>query len=287
MQPHRIDSYARRGLVFDVTDSGPLDGPVVVLLHGFPSNRGGWAAVAAELNAAGVRTVAPDQRGYSPGASPPRRRDYRAELVVDDAIALIGALGAEPVHAVGHDWGGFVVWQLRDTAAELLSGATVLSTPHPRAMLRSLVSSAQLARSAYIGFFQLPGIPERVLLPRMARLLRASGLPDDIADDYAAFMARPGRLRTALNWYRGMWLPPRRTAPSVASGPPTTFLWGARDPFLGRRAARLTGRFAGPGYRFVELDADHWLPETHAAVVARRILADLAVKPGMAVKRVG
>jgi len=84
-----------------------------------------------------------------------------------------------------------------------------------------------------------------------------------------------------------MWLPPRRAAPSVASGPPTTFLWGARDPFLGRRAARLTGRFAGPGYRFVEVDADHWLPETHAAVVARRILADLAVKPGMAVKRVG
>ena len=54
-----------------------------------------------------------------------------------------------------------------------------------------------------------------------------------------------------------------------------------------QNAARLTGRFAGPGYRFVEVDADHWLPETHAAVVARRILADLAVKPGMAVKRVG
>jgi pimeloyl-ACP methyl ester carboxylesterase len=287
MQRHRVDSYARRDLVFDVTDSGPLDGPVVVLLHGFPSNRGGWAAVAAELNAAGVRTVAPDQRGYSPAAAPQRRRDYRATLVVDDTIALIGALGVGPVHVVGHDWGGFVVWALRDAATELLSGATVLSTPHPRAMLRSLLSSAQLARSAYIGFFQLPTIPERVLLPRLARLLRASGLPGGTADDYAEFMARPGRLRTALNWYRGMWLPPRQSAPSVASGPPTTFLWGARDPFLGRRAAMLTRRFAGPGYRFVELDADHWLPETHAAIVARQILADLGAKPGPAVKRAG
>ena len=276
MDEHRIASHTRGRLTFDVTDTGPLDGPVVLLLHGFPANRAAWHAVSARLNAAGVRTLAPDQRGYSPGAAPLRRRDYRAALVLDDAISLIGALGGRRVHVVGHDWGGFVAWGLRDAAPELLGGVTVLSTPHPRAMLRAVLSSAQLLRSAYIGFFQLPAVPERVLLPRLARLLRASGLPGDTADDYARFMARPTRLRTALTWYRGMWLPPRRAAEAVASVPPTTYVWGNRDQALGRRAAELTGRYAGGDYRFVEVDADHWLPETRAELVAGQILDDLA-----------
>jgi pimeloyl-ACP methyl ester carboxylesterase len=275
MEPRRITLYSRGKLVFDVSDTGPLDGPVVLLLHGFPSNRGGWSAVSAELNAAGVRTVAPDQRGYSPGAAPPKRRDYRAHLIIDDAIALIGRVGRGPVHVVGHDWGGFVAWGLLAGAPELLTGATVLSTPHPKAMLRSVFSSAQLARSAYIGFFQLPAIPERVILPRLPELLRASGLPAPVADDYAAFMARPGTLRAALNWYRGMWLPAPRGAAAATSARPTTYVWGNRDQALGRRAAQLTERFAGPRYRFVELDADHWLPETRADVVARQVIADL------------
>ena len=278
MDEHRIEAHTRGRLTFDVTDTGPLDGPVVLLLHGFPANRAAWHAVSAHLNAAGIRTLAPDQRGYSPGAAPLRRRDYRAALVLDDAISLIGALGGRRVHVVGHDWGGFVAWGLRDAAPELLGGVTVLSTPHPRAMLRSALSSAQLLRSAYIGFFQLPVVPERVLLPRLARLLRASGLPGDTADDYARFMARPTRLRTALNWYRGMWLPPRRAAEAVASVPPTTYVWGNRDQALGRRAAELTGRYAGGDYRFVEIDADHWLPETRAQLVAGQILDDLAAE---------
>ena len=276
MDEHRIESHTRGRLTFDVTDTGPLDGPVVLLLHGFPANRAAWHAVSVHLNAAGVRTLAPDQRGYSPGAAPLRRRDYRAALILDDAISLIGALGGRRVHVVGHDWGGFVAWGLRDAAPELLGGVTVLSTPHPRAMLRAVLSSAQLLRSAYIGFFQLPAVPERVLLPRLARLLRASGLPGDTADDYARFMARPTRLRTALNWYRGMWLPPRRAAEAAASVPPTTYVWGNRDQALGRRAAELTGRYAGGDYRFVEVDADHWLPETRAELVAGQILDDLA-----------
>ena len=278
MDEHRIASHTRGRLTFDVTDTGPLDGPVVLLLHGFPANRAAWHAVSARLNAAGVRTLAPDQRGYSPGAAPLRRRDYRAALVLDDAISLIGALGGRRVHVVGHDWGGFVAWGLRDAVPELLGGVTVLSTPHPRAMLRAVLSSAQLLRSAYIGFFQLPAVPERVLLPRLARLLRASGLPGDTADDYARFMARPTRLRTALNWYRGMWLPPRRAAAAAASAPPTTYVWGNRDQALGRRAAELTRRYAGGDYRFVEIDADHWLPETRAQLVSGQILDDLAAE---------
>jgi pimeloyl-ACP methyl ester carboxylesterase len=282
--PRRINTYSRDGLTFDVTDTGPVEGPVVVLLHGFPANRGCWAEVAAILNAAGVRTVAPDQRGYSSGASPSRRRDYRAALVTSDAIALIGALGSRPVHLVGHDWGGFVAWQLRATAPELLTRVTVLSTPHPAAMGRSMASSAQLLRSAYIGFFQLPVVPERLLAPRLSALLRSSGLPSGFADDYARFLSRPGALRSALNWYRGMWLPPRDRAAVAASATPTTYVWGGRDPFLGRRAAELTARYARARYRFVEVDGDHWLPEKLPERVAAEILAPSPSSPAGSVR---
>jgi pimeloyl-ACP methyl ester carboxylesterase len=275
---HRVETFSRDGLVFDVTDTGPLDGPVAVLLHGFPAHRGCWRAVAERLNAEGVRTVAPDQRGYSPGARPLRRVDYRQSALLDDAVALITAVGAPRVHVVGHDWGGFVAWRLRAAVPHLLSGVTVLSTPHPRAMVRSLVSSAQLARSGYIGLFQVPAVPERVLLPRLDELLRASGLPAEHAADYARFHSAPGALTGALAWYRGSWLPDRRRPSDHATSTPTTYVWGSGDQALGRRAAELTARYGGPDYSFVETRGGHWLPETRADEVAGAVLEAIAAR---------
>src|SRR5918999_2673872 len=97
----RIRSLSRVGLTFDVFDEGPLDGEVVVLLHGFPERSTTWRYVAPLLHQRGFRTVAMDQRGYSPGARPKRRRDYRMGVLADDAAALIERVGA-PVHLAGH-----------------------------------------------------------------------------------------------------------------------------------------------------------------------------------------
>ena len=105
----RITSYARDGWVFDVRDTGPLDGDPVVLLHGFPERASSWDAVAAQLHEAGLRTLAPDQRGYSPRARPRTRWGYRATELVADVAALVDVVG-RPVHLVGHDWGAFVAW---------------------------------------------------------------------------------------------------------------------------------------------------------------------------------
>ncbi|MCR2792414.1 alpha/beta fold hydrolase [Microbacterium sp. zg.Y625] len=275
MPQTRLHDFRRGSLRFDVSDTGPLDGPVVVLLHGFPGSRRTWDAVTPLLAAGGARVVAFDQRGYSPGARPRRRRDYRAVDVVGDVTALLDALEVERVHLVGHDWGGFVAWRMAAASPHRLSGVTVLSTPHPRAMLRSLVSSAQALRSLYIGFFQLPWLPEALLRPRLARLLVASGLPIDLAQEYQRFLSGPQALRGALNWYRGMWLPDRRrrrTAPDAISVD-TTYIWGNGDQALGRRAAELTGRYVGAEYRFVELDENHWLPERAAPRVAQEVLS--------------
>lgn len=105
-----MDTYTHNGLTLDVRDAGPADGPVVVLLHSFPQYNGSWDAVIDRLTERGYRCLAPNQRGYSPGARPLRRRDYRIPELVGDVQALIDASGAQQVHLVGHDWGAAVAW---------------------------------------------------------------------------------------------------------------------------------------------------------------------------------
>src|SRR3954471_2509886 len=105
-----MHQFTRSGFTFDVSDDGPADAPVIVLLHGFPENRTSWAALTPLLLEAGFRVLAPDQRGYSPGARPTSRRSYAMPELVADALALVDAAGAQRVHVVGHDWGGGVAW---------------------------------------------------------------------------------------------------------------------------------------------------------------------------------
>jgi pimeloyl-ACP methyl ester carboxylesterase len=273
--PRRISTFSRTGLTFDVSDSGPLEAPTVVLLHGFPANKHGFDGVVPILNAAGYRTLAPDQRGYSDGARPRHRRDYRAVEHQRDVLALIKASGAQRVHLVGHDWGGALAWQVALASPKRLNGLTVLSTPHPVALLRSLASSGQLLRSFYVLVFQLPWLPEALLRTGLAAGLQKSGLNETFATQYGQFMAQRGRLTGGLNWYRGMWLPDRRASRQRMVTVPTTFIWGNGDEALGRRAAELTERFVAADYRFVELDENHWLPENAPDIIAREILADL------------
>jgi pimeloyl-ACP methyl ester carboxylesterase len=273
MNPRRIHSFTRAGLTFDVSDAGPLAAPAVVLLHGFPANRHGFDEVAALLNAAGLRTLAPDQRGYSDGARPPRRRDYRSGDLQRDVLAMMDAAGLERAHLVGHDWGGAIAWMLALSTPERLTGLTVLSTPHPAALARSLMSSAQALRSFYILVFQLPWLPELLLRRRLRSMLTRMGLTPEAAAAYGTFMSPRGRLTGALNWYRGMALPGGRLSPARMVTVPTTYIWGNGDQALGRRAAELTGSYVTAPYTFVELDENHWLPENAPDAVAREIIA--------------
>jgi pimeloyl-ACP methyl ester carboxylesterase len=261
-----MKQYSRGGLTFDYIDEGPADGPVVVLLHGFPQFNTSWNAVIERLTAEGYRCVAPNQRGYSPGARPRRRRDYVAPELVEDVHALLDEIGAERVHLVGHDWGALVAWAAAADIPDRLATVTSFSVPHPGAFLRALVTSRQGLMSWYMYFFQLPWLPERLIAGRVRGQLRATGLPAAAADEYAAAMARPGALAGALGWYRG--LPASRRDHIGRISVPTTYVWGRHDFALGRAAAQATGRFVSAAYLFVELDAGHWLPENDAAEVA-------------------
>lgn len=280
-----LTTFTRDGLVFDVRDGGPRDGDSVVLLHGFPQDSTAWTAVEPRLHAAGLRTLAPDQRGYSPRARPSGVAPYRLREVSADVVALLDAAGVERAHLVGHDWGGAVVWDATERYPDRFASAVVVSTPHPAALVWALTHSVQALQSSYIALFQVPVLPELTLAPALERMLTASGLPPGRARHYAQRMREPGALTGALGWYRAFGqgfarralpVPLRRAAPG-GSGPqwrgPTTYVWGEHDPALGRAAAERTGRFVRGDYRFVEVEGGHWLPETHAAELAAEILA--------------
>jgi pimeloyl-ACP methyl ester carboxylesterase len=268
-----MDHYLRSALRFDVVDSGPADGEVVVLLHGFPQQPSTWDDVVERLNAAGLRTLVPSLRGYTPTTRPRPRRAYAATETTADAVALLDAAGVECAHVVGHDWGAGPAWGMGSWYPDRAASLTVLSTPHPAAFTRSLRAGEQALRSWYMAFFQLPALPEALARRTMERTLTSSGLSAERAAAYAAAMSEPGALTGAINWYRGI---PFTTRPFRRIRVPTTYVWGRHDVALGRYAAEATARYVAAPYRFVELDAGHWLPEHEPDAVSDAILTRVA-----------
>lgn len=272
-EPARISSYERAGLSFDVIDDGPLDGPPVVLLHGFPQRATSWAKVTPLLGEAGYRTYAPDQRGYSPGARPRGRRPYKATELVDDAIALIDRIDA-PVHLVGHDWGAAVAWGVAARHGDRLASLTAVSVGHSQAFLRALYTSDQGRRSWYMALFQLPLVPERLLSGRWFAqwFLGGLGMTEEMLATYRIEIVDAGALTGGLNWYRAIPLALRDQAPDVRV--PTSLVWSDGDKALGRRMAELTEEHVDGPYELIELmGTSHWIPEERPAELAEAIIS--------------
>ncbi len=270
----RLTTFRRGAYTFDVLDAGPLDGEPIVLLHGFPQRARSWDLVAPHLHARGFRTIAPDQRGYSPGARPTRRREYVQGELVADVLALFDAAGVEDAHVVGHDWGAAVAWTLAAHHPDRVRTLTALSVPHPGAFLQAM-PRGQILRSWYMLAFQIPALPEKLL----GRLMTTRpdfgvrmGLPEPFASRVVTDIAEYGALPGALGWYRAMAIPDKRSTPAQVKVP-TSYLWGDRDIALGRVGAQLSSGWVDAPYDFVVLPgADHWLPESRSDEVAAAIL---------------
>ena len=273
-----LSSVSRDGLVLDVRDSGPAGAPAVVCLHGFPQDGGAYDAVVPLLAAAGLRVLVPDQRGYSPGARPAGRAPYALREVVADVVALLDAAGLDRAHVVGHDWGGAVAWALAGRHPGRVASLTVLGTPHPDALRAALAGSSQPLRSVYMGFFQVPRLPEALLLARggapLRRLLERSGLPAARADRYTRRMLEPGALAAALAWYRALPLAGGAFRGTRGLVPvPVTYLSARRDPSFAPEAVRRTGAHVTGPFAARELDCGHWIPEVLPEEVAGAVLA--------------
>jgi len=278
-------------LVFDARTSGPAEGEVVFLLHGFPSTSDQWRHQIRFLGEAGFRVIAPDQRGYSAGARPDAVDDYAIELIADDVAGMADALGIDEFHVVGHDFGGAAAWAVADRHGDRVLSLTSISTPHPAALTATIGSadSDQADRSSYVETFVQPG-SENLFLAGDAAALRGlyagQGLTAEEMEPQVALLNDPAAMIAALNWYRASF-----NADGFAIGQitvPTMFIWGTDDAFLGPDPAALTGDYVDAGYRFEIIEgADHWVPEVAAGVVNPLLLDFLAepsaVAPGDAV----
>ncbi|MGA8988023.1 alpha/beta fold hydrolase [Aeromicrobium sp.] len=261
-------------LTFDVRMLGPEDGDPVILLHGFPENSLSWSSVAARLADTGLRVIAPDQRGYSPGARPTDVDAYATTVLAGDIIDLADALGIDTFHLVGHDWGAAVSWVVAAAHPRRLRTLTAVSVPHLAAYGAALSRDAdQQARGAYIGLLRQAGKAEDLLLEDGAKRLRAmyGGIVTAAqADSYIGPLSEPDALTAALNWYRAM----RSDLGALSAvSVPTTYVWSDQDVAIARAGAEQCGRFVEADYRFVELAGiSHWIPEEAPDSLAEAIL---------------
>ncbi len=260
--PSPLSAAARAGGVADLVEfraletrdvqlfaafAGPEDGERVILLHGFPDCWLSWTHQLRALAEAGYRVIAPDQRGYHLSDKPRDLQAYRLPALGGDIVDLLDAAGAERAHLVGHDWGGAVAWWLAKHRPDRLRSVTIANCPHPGVMLRHLSfrNPRQMLRSWYIGFFQLPLVPERALrfgnyraLEQTLRKLSATdhAFGDEELEAYKRAWSQPGALRAMLNWYRAGRLMIGSSTPDAAPrgaiSVPVQLIWGTQDKAL-------------------------------------------------------
>ena len=271
---HRVELTHRYADLGDVrvhyVEAG--EGPLVLLLHGFPQFWYEWRHQIPALVEAGFRVVAPDMRGYNLSDKPPGVRAYRLELLARDVERLILACGERTAVVVGHDWGAIVAWIAAMRHPGRVGRLAILNVPHPARFPDVLLSPGQLLRSSYVLFFQLPGLPEEVIRAGDFALLRSALRRDPVragaftAEDierYVRAMARPGALTATLNYYRALLRNPKGTRALLKRvEAPVLVIWGERDRFLNRGLAE-PPRLWVPNLLRVERlpDASHWVAE--------------------------
>jgi pimeloyl-ACP methyl ester carboxylesterase len=245
------------------------EGPLVVLLHGFPEFWWSWRRQIPALVDAGYRVVVPDQRGYAQSDRPRDWREYRIERLAADVAGLIEALGEEQADVVGHDWGAAVAWMVATLHPERVRRLGILNVPHPETMQRTLQRSPkQLLHSWYMFFFQIPWLPEHLMrwggrrtLESAYRDARPGAFSAEDVARYEEALMGPGGLRGPINWYRAaLRRSPRSTRALYRPIPaPVLVIWGEQDRFLIKEMADPDPRLV-PDVRVVRLpDASHWV----------------------------
>lgn len=264
-----------------VVQAGPQEGSLVLLLHGFPEFWYGWRGQIPFLAAAGYRVWAPDQRGYNLSDKPKAISSYDLNELAKDVIGLIDAAGHDRAFLVGHDWGGAVAWWVALHYPDRLRKLVILNAPHPSAMYKHLrTRPEQMLRSWYMGFFQLPWLPEFLLTSGnawgSAQMLRRTSNPGSFTDadmsHYVQAWKQPGAMTGMLNWYRALVQQPPAPAQDSNVHVPTLILWGKKDVALSHELADQSLKYCDEG-RLVTLEnASHWVQHDERDRVNRLIV---------------
>ncbi|MGL4651864.1 MAG: alpha/beta fold hydrolase [Caldilineaceae bacterium] len=276
----RHEAIVTNGVALHVAQAGPTDGPLVLLLHGFPTFWYDWRHQIPALVAAGYRVWAPDQRGYNISDKPKSVRSYNLNTLADDVAGLIDAAGVEKATVIGHDWGAGVAWWMAQRHPQRLHRVAILNVPHPSLLLRKIFTSLkQASRSTYAVYFQLPWLPEASmaagnwsgLSDSVRRTALRGTFGDEEMEHYRTAWNQPGAMTAMLNWYRAA----ARYLPEVQARRirvPVMVIWGNRDFALERDLAQESLALCDDGRLFWVQEATHWVHLDVPGVVNRLLL---------------
>jgi pimeloyl-ACP methyl ester carboxylesterase len=264
---HGVESTYRdtNGVQLHVVTAGDPDAPLVVLLHGHPDFWYGWRDQITALVDAGYRVVVPDQRGCNLSDAPEGIDAYRQSELAADVCELIESEGRESAHVVGHDFGGFVAWNVALRHPSMVDRLGICNVPHPTVYRETLRSSPQqIARSWYVWFYQVPRLPEWLLrrndMANMVDSLEITSNPGTFDDETIAHYKTAWQhtgIEPRINWYRGFWeseSPSRTTIPQ-----PTLVCWGEDDIALVPSMAEKSVDYCDNGQLRKFPDASHWV----------------------------
>ena len=279
------------GIAIHVVLAGPPSGKPLIFLHGFPEFWFAWRFQIDHFVSLGYRVIIPDQRGYNLSDKPEGIASYSIDLLASDVVGVLDTVTDSKALVVGHDWGAGVAWYLAARYSERVIRAAMLSVPHPRIFIKYLVMNpAQLRRSWYVLFFQLPWLPEGLLRRRdwavLIRALRDTSPPGVFSDldieQYKKSWARNGALTAMLNWYRAALLCPSKLALDPRGSRvkvPALLIWGKNDQFVGEAMVRESLQYCDDGQLEIFETASHWVQHEEPTRV-NILLSQFFAQPG-------
>jgi len=275
------------GLSLEVVAAGNSNGSLVILLHGFPDLWQGWHLQIEPLVAAGYRVLIPNQRGYGRSDKPQGIAAYDLDLLANDVLELADTETRSTFHLVGHDWGGIVGWWVAARAPNRVQSLTVLNAPHPGAVRPYLYTHpTQLLKSWYVGFFQLPWLPEALMrwnnFTAMFQAVKATSQPRVFDESDRRYLtegwSQPGALPCMLNYYRAL-VRRRQTTLLQRVTVPTQILFSRHDPTEEPGLAIASQKLADQAEIVWFDDVHHWLQREATVQVNAKILTFLGQQP--------
>jgi pimeloyl-ACP methyl ester carboxylesterase len=246
-------------ITLNVATGGDKKGEPILLLHGYPDAWFGWKPVMAQLIQKGFRVIAPDQRGYNLSDKPVERTAYHSENIVQDAIDLMAYFGYERFSLAGHDFGGYIAWQIALTHEKRIHKLIILSCFHPKVIQNiAKLNWRQWLKSWYLIFFKLSKLPELFIRFNNFHFLRhniSQHLSEEEKQQYIQSWQQPNFVESTINWYRAPINVIKRPQLSL----PVLIIWGKNDAYLGLEGARKSLKFCENGELKIIENASHWL----------------------------
>jgi pimeloyl-ACP methyl ester carboxylesterase len=285
-QPKHGDADVGGGVRLHYVEAG--EGPLVVLLHGFPEFWYSWRHQIPALASAGYRVVAPDMRGYNLSSRPQAWRSYQTGLLADDIAGLIRSFGEQSAYLAGHDWGAAVAYAVAMAHPDVVRRLAILNVPHPARMLEGFRTLKQLRKSWYMFFFQIPKLPEHLIArddfsfaKRSLRSDSKEAFTDEDLERYVEAWSQPGALTGMINYYRAALRrsPGKALKQLTPIQAKTLVIWGMRDRHLGSELAEPAREWV-PDVRVERItEATHWV-QHDAPERVNELLIDFFQNPG-------